>query len=354
MVEYKVIGVMSGTSLDGLDIALCTFQLDGSRWRFSIDKGVTYPYSLDWRMKLESAATLPGYQLMMLHNEFGRYIGGNIIKFLVGSNVKMDIIASHGHTVFHQPGKGLTLQIGSGASIASITGISTLYNFRALDVALGGQGAPLVPVGDKLLFDNYRYCLNLGGFANISFDDEGGNRVAFDICPVNILLNHFAKETGLDYDLNGAIGRSGVVSDELLKALNRIEFYELSGPKSLGREWVWGELLPILHSFEIPINDKMRTIYQHVAFQIFRIFEKQKSGNILISGGGAWNTFLMELLRDRISLSIEIPDKRIIDYKEALVFAFLGLLRYRNEINCLRSVTGASKDSSCGEEIIVN
>ncbi len=352
--QYRVIGVMSGTSMDGLDIALCTFQWDGRKWHFSIEKGITCPYSDDLKMKLTSAETCSGNQLLLIHNDFGKYIGNQILQFLNGTHQNIDLISSHGHTIFHQPDVGMTYQIGNGAAIASTTGISTVCDFRSLDVALGGQGAPLVPIGDKLLFSNYRYCLNLGGFANISFDDNQGARVAFDICPVNILLNHLAKEKGLEYDLNGSTGRSGVIINELLSALDELDFYKLPGPKSLGKEWVWSELLPVLQSFSLSTEDKMRTFYQHIANQITRNINTKNNGSLLITGGGAWNTFLIELIREQKPLPIEIPLKEIIDYKEALIFAFLGLLRYRSEINCLCSVTGATRDSSCGIIYVVD
>jgi anhydro-N-acetylmuramic acid kinase len=345
---YNVIGVMSGTSLDGLDIALCTFKQEGNKWQYKIHKGITFKYSSEWKMRLSSSAVISGHELMLLHNDFGKLIGEKISQFLNDTNINVDFISSHGHTVFHQPQKGLTCQIGNGAVVSSLTGISTVCDFRTLDIALGGQGAPLVPAGDKYLFSEYKYCLNLGGFANISFDDDHGDRIAYDICPVNILLNHFAEEKGLNYDPEGELGKKGKASEELLLALNQLEYYKLSGPKSLGKEWVWDNLLPIIQSFNLPVEDKMRTIYQHVTSRIAGIFGHEQQGKILITGGGAFNSFLIDLLKNQIKLTIEIPDNNLINFKEALIFAFLGLLRYRNEINCLSSVTGAKRNSSGG------
>ena len=209
--DYRVIGTMSGTSLDGLDLALCTFTYKEDKWLYTIERAITYPHSSEWKHKLATAETMTGLDLMNLHNEFGVHTGSSINDFMKDEKLPVDFIASHGHTIFHQPQKGLTLQIGNGAHIAATTGVNTICDFRSLDVALGGQGAPLVPIGDKLLFFDYSYCLNLGGFANISYDNNG-ERIAYDICPVNIVVNHLVKERGLSYDPEGSIGKTGSVN----------------------------------------------------------------------------------------------------------------------------------------------
>jgi len=348
MNSYCVLGLMSGTSLDGLDIAQCTFEFQEGKWVFHIDRAITYPYTLQWKEKLANAEKLSGLDLMLLHNEYGNLLANFVNLFLEGHKTNIDFIASHGHTIFHQPQNRLTLQIGSGACIAAQTGIATICNFRTLDVALGGQGAPLVPIGDKLLFGNYGHCLNLGGFANISYDNNRGDRVAFDVCPVNIVINHLVMERGLSFDPEGSIAKQGMVNEALLNRLNNLSFYSQKGPKSLGKEWVLSEMLPVINSYNLTLEDKLRTFYEHVAIQINNSIRGEINCKVLITGGGAHNNFLLELFSTRIKLKILIPAPEVIDFKEALIFAFLGVLRFRNEENCLSSVTGAKKDNVGG------
>jgi len=343
--KYLVVGTMSGTSLDGLDLAAVEFIYNNYHWEFSIVAAETVAYSSEWEERLKSSPALSGEQLLELHTSYGRYTGREIKKFLQKHALAPALIASHGHTVFHQPEKGFTFQLGNGASIIAETGIPTVADFRTGDVALGGQGAPLVPVGDKLLFSEYESCLNLGGFANISFD-QSGNRVAFDICPVNFILNDLAQKTGWPYDAGGELGRSGKVNQKLLDQLNLLAFYRQSPPKSLGREWMDDYFMPLIAADEIPFNDQLRTAYEHIAIQISNASPGR--GKMLVTGGGAFNTFLVERLKHYLKCEIVIPHAEIIQFKEALVFAFLGLLRSLGEINCYASVTGARRDSSAG------
>jgi len=262
------------------------------------------------------------------------------------------LIASHGHTVKHLPQEGITLQIGKGQYIASKTGRDVVFDFRSLDVSLGGQGAPLVPIGDIHLFFEHKACLNLGGYSNVSFEGKQG-RQAFDICPVNTVLNMFAACAGKDMDVDGEIGQRGRTIPELLKKLNAIPYYSLDGPRSLGEEWLKDEFLPLLpkgddHSLE----DVMRTVYEHIAFQISGVLNKNaKNGSVLITGGGTYNIFLLDLLRKKCTADLQVPDKYLIDFKEAIIFGFLGLLRTMGINNCLASVTGASADSCGGQWI---
>lgn len=345
MILQKAIGVMSGTSLDGLDIAFCTFQYD-EKWSFQIEKAETIPYSTDWKKRLQNAPDLSGLQLQKLHNEFGQYIGTNIRDFIKKHQISPYLIASHGHTVFHQPENKLTLQIGNGAEIASETGVTTLSDFRSMDVALGGQGAPLVPIGDELLFSDYDSCINIGGFANISFK-ENNQRIAYDISPANIVLNHLSQQLGADYDKDGELGKQGRIDSQLLEKLNNLSYYKNLHPKSLGKEWLDQSFLPVLEKSSISILDQLTTTYQHIATQIANSIKKEHS-KVLITGGGAYNQYLIELIRKQTKSDIILPDPIIIDFKEALLFAFLGLLRFENNVNCLSSVTGAKKDSSGG------
>ena len=343
--NFKAIGVMSGTSLDGLDIAACEFEFTRGKWKFSISEALTIAYNSEWLEKLKKSPHLSCEHLIELHSQYGRFIGLQINKFIGETGFTPDLVASHGHTIFHQPEKHFTFQLGSGTEIAASTQITTVADFRSGDVALRGQGAPLVPIGDKLLFSDFDSCLNLGGFANISFE-KNNCRIAFDICPVNIILNHFAEKQGLPFDKNGELGRKGIVNHELLKELNNIKFYHQEPPRSLGREWIDDVILPVINSPGCSEEDKCRTIYEHIAEQISKSI--QRNGNVLITGGGAFNSFLIELIRKKTKTQINLPDPQIINFKEALIFAFLGVLKIREEINCLSSVTGASKDSSTG------
>ncbi|MFC2138316.1 anhydro-N-acetylmuramic acid kinase [Bacteroidota bacterium] len=347
MEKHYAVGVMSGTSLDGIDVAYCTFTKNDNKWSFSIEKAHTYVYSNEWKSKLKLAHKLPAAEFLKLHNDYGEYLGIMIKDFIRKIYTKVDIIASHGHTIFHQPEENFTFQLGEGTRIASITGLPTVSDFRTWDIALGGQGAPLVPVGDKYLFSDYDFCLNLGGFANISLDIEE-NRSAFDICPVNFVLNRLITEFGFDFDKNGEIGKKGKIDQSLLQELNALEFYHKIPPKSLSREWVEMNIYPLLMKYSVSLYDKLRTIYEHIAIQIYLTINNFKGENLFVTGGGAYNKFLIELFKKYLSQKIVIPENVIIDYKEALIFAFLGVLKIRKEINCFKSVTGAKSDSVVG------
>lgn len=351
MKSYEVIGLMSGTSLDGLDIACARFENNGG-WHFRLLSCSSLNYNHAWRSKLGSAISLNGLDLKKLDQEYGSFLGRETRAFIDKHDLNPDLIVSHGHTVFHQPEIGLTMQIGDGYKILQATGIRTICDLRSMDVSLGGQGAPLVPLGDQLLFSDYDYCLNLGGFSNISFQSEG-SRVAFDICPVNTVLNHLAAQLGLDFDPDGAIAKSGKLMPELLEKLNDLEYYKLNPPKSLGIEWVNQNILKILpdgHNWDI-----LHTFCHHISDQIAAACSMFKPENshppsLLATGGGTKNSFLMELIREKLGekAKVVVPDIEIVDFKEAIIFAFLGLLKELGQINCLKSVTGAQKDSSGG------
>lgn len=339
---------MSGTSLDGLDIAFCRFTVDKNRWSYEILNAETKPYTEEWKSLFLTLENTDAHTFQQAHVDFGLYCGRVVSDFMIKYGIIADFVSSHGHTIFHQPERKLTVQIGSGSAIASACKMPVVCDFRSLDVALGGQGAPLVPVGDKLLFPDFDYCLNLGGFANISYEYEN-KRIAFDICPVNIVMNSICEKQGKPFDDKGQIAASGMVSPFLLNEFNQLPFYKLPphAPKSLGKEWVIDNIDPILNEFEIEENDLLRTFCEHAAIQIARTVSSKKEGKLLITGGGTYNDFLIERLKELIPLQIIIPDRKTIEFKEALIFAFLGVLRIRNEVNSLKSVTGARQDS-CG------
>lgn len=338
---------MSGTSLDGLDMAACEFTLDGSKWTYHIKSCHTYPYTAEWKDKLASLHSTDALKFSFLNVEYGHLLGRLTRTFLDQTGFKPDLIASHGHTVFHQPGKGLTVQVGSGSAIAAETGLPVVCDFRTVDVALGGQGAPLVPIGDRLLFPDFDACLNLGGFANISMEYDN-QRIAFDICPVNIVLNILAGKLGMDFDQDGEAARSGEIDSDLLNGLSKLAYYKQSWPKSLGREWMEQEFLPVIDEYTGPVINSLRTVCEHVARQVNQSFPINKTHKVLVTGGGAHHRLLMERIRDSGNHLWIVPERELTDYKEALVFAFLGVLRWRRIPNVLHSVTGSRTDHAGG------
>lgn len=341
-----ILGLMSGTSLDGLDIAYCDIR-DGG---FELLAAETYPYPAQWVEWLSTLDKASAYQYCLVNVELGHYIGQQVNRFREAHPGPVDLVASHGHTIFHQPHLGLTTQIGDGDSIAAETGLPVAFNFRTLDVALGGQGAPLVPIGDELLFGQYDACLNLGGIANISFRQAGRPdlRQAFDICPCNMALNYLARLDGQPFDNNGTLARSGTVDTKLLARMDDLGYYRLPPPKTLGKEWFSAELLPLLQCTRKRLPDMMRTTVEHIACQIAWAIRGRGLQSMLVTGGGAKNKFLIARLQAQIpGCRIHVPAESIIDYKEAIIFALLGYLRLKGRSNCLASVTGAKYDN-CG------
>jgi anhydro-N-acetylmuramic acid kinase len=345
--NYRVTGLMSGTSLDGVDIAFCTFSLKSGKWTYILEKAETIAYSNEWKTRLSNLENERAIEFVKTDAEYGHYLGKITKEFHQKHNLIPDFIASHGHTIFHRPERKFTSQIGDGSSIAAETGIPVVCDFRSADIALGGQGAPLVPIGDQFLFGNYDYCLNLGGFANISFK-QSDDRIAFDICPVNVVLNHLASFLHKEYDEYGILARNGLLGNPLLEELNTLKYYSIPPPKSLGKEWVLKEVYPLIERFEIPVEDKLRTFTEHIAVQIANIVGTTSQSSMLITGGGTFNNFLIERIRERTGMNLILPDNLTINFKEALIFAFLGVLRWREEINCLKSCTGASHNNIGG------
>lgn len=343
---FHAIGLMSGTSLDGLDLCFAKFTKENNVWNYEILQAETLPYSDLWTEKLQNSINLKAEELLELNSKFGFFLAKKTQEFIEKNSLKnIDVIASHGHTVFHQPEKKYTLQIGDGRAIKILTKIPVVYDFRTQDVFLGGNGAPLVPIGDELLFSEVDACLNLGGFSNISFNKKG-KRIAFDICPVNIVLNYFAKYLGKNFDENGEFAKKGKVNSGILEMLNSLKFYHQNPPKSLGIEWVNEFIFPKLRT-ESPENN-LATFTEHAAFQISEIFKKEDLKRVLCTGGGTYNTYLLERIRHFSETEIIVPEKKVIDYKEALIFAFMGVLKINNEINVLSSATGSSEDHITG------
>ena len=345
MKTYFAIGLMSGTSLDGLDICYAKFQ-NITNWEFEILKTETIPYSPEWKNRLQNAIQLSAEDLLALDKEYGFYLGEKTQEFISKNNITdLDFIASHGHTVFHQPQRKFTLQIGDGRAIKLTTKKPVIYDFRSQDVLMGGNGAPLVPIGDELLFSQYDACLNLGGFSNISLK-KNHQRIAFDISPVNVVLNYFAEKLGKNYDENGDFARNGAINFKILEELNALTFYQKSAPKSLGVEFVNSEIFPLLKD-ETPENI-IATFTEHIAEKIAKVFNDNQLKTVLVTGGGTFNTYLLEKIREKSYTELIVPDENIINFKEALIFAFMGVLRVRNEVNVLCSATGSSENHCSG------
>ena len=347
-IPQRVLGLMSGTSLDGLDMALCEFSPYDQGYAYNILKAETVHYSSDWKRDLSEAQHLSAENYFALHAKYARFMASEVKQFLKNDRLQPFALASHGHTVFHQPKNGFTTQLGCGATLAALTGLTTVCDFRSLDVALGGQGAPLVPIGDTLLFKDYEACLNLGGIANISFDTNDGKRVAYDICVVNLLLNYLSEKLGHAFDRGGAIAKLGMTNKHLLEHWNNLPYYAAEGAKSLGREWFEKNIVTTLKESHLKTEDLLATSTEHIAGIISRELNRHTLKKVLVTGGGAYNSFLIEKLKTKSNAEIVIPDDTVIQFKEALIFAFLGYLRLNQKINTLGLVTGAESDSIGG------
>ena len=353
---YKVIGVMSGSSLDGLDIAFVQLQENGGKWNYEFLIADCYEYEREWIIKLKDAINLNALDYQLLHAEYGHYLGKQINIFIEKNNIhlQVNLISSHGHTTFHDPSRLMTAQLGDGAAIAAETQLPVVTDLRALDVAFGGQGAPIVPIGEKILLGDYKYFLNLGGIANISVKTDN-NFIAFDVCAANRILNMLAEEKGLLFDDDGKIAGEGIINNELLKKLNDLEYYKLPHPKSLANDFGVETVFPIIKRSAISTEDAMRTYVEHIVFQIKKsiISWQLATGNcqLLVTGGGSFNSFLMKRLKEtlqEINIEVKIPEENLIKYKEALIMALIGTLRWREEYNVLASVTGAKRNSIGG------
>lgn len=345
MTSFLTLGLMSGTSMDGLDIVLTAFKENEGDWSFNLLHCKTYGYDRKWVERFNQSKLLSGEELMLLDLELGKYfaecVNNFVSEFGIDKN-KIDFISSHGHTVFHQPDRGFTLQIGCGESIAFHAGIPVINDFRTKNVQAGGQGAPLVPIGDKYLFSAYDACLNIGGFSNITIN-KNDNIIAFDISAGNLPLNLISEELGKPYDEGGKFASEGSTDQPLLQQLNDLEFYKQKPPKSLGTEWLEKFFTPLLDR-QIDAKDRISTVAEHIAEQIGRILSEYQIENLLITGGGAKNQYLIEQIRSKTNANIHLPEDDIIDFKEAIIFAFLGCLYQLNIPNTLASVTGSKQD----------
>ena len=351
MKTHKVLGVMSGTSLDGIDIAEIQFNYATS-WSFELKTCETIAYSDIWIAKLKNAHTNSKEALEQLNEAYTEYLAQCINTFITKHKIEnLDAVCSHGHTILHEPQNNYTLQIGNLVTLSQLIQQNVVCDFRVQDVQLGGQGAPLVPIGDQLLFSNYDVCLNLGGFANISLQQDD-KRIAFDNCPVNTVLNYYAQQLGKPFDYNGDFSRKGNLNKPLLAHLNELEYYKKAPPKSLGIEWVASKIIPLINSYSLSPEDCLHTFSVHVAQIITQDIVKytqKENPTVLVTGGGAYNSFMIAQLNEYSNINFEIPAPKVIEFKEALIFGLLGVLKLNNSINVLSSVTGSIKNHSSGK-----
>lgn len=361
---YRAIGLMSGSSLDGLDIVFAEFHENGGKWSYEIAEAGCYPYPKEWVARLTAATGLPALDYQLLHTAYGHYLGEQVNRFIEEKKLhyKVALVASHGHTTFHLPDQRMTAQLGDGAAIAAETKLPVVSDLRALDIALGGQGAPIVPIGEKLLLKDHDFFLNLGGIANISCPADTGY-IAFDVCPANRVLNLLANEAGKEYDENGEMAAEGTIDPDLLDRLNELDYYKRPYPKSLANDFGTDTIYSLIKNAGIPTNDAIRTYCEHIAVQLKKAITDLKpltptaigaqalNAKLLCTGGGAFNSFLVTRLKaqlEELNIEVIIPEERLVKYKEALIMALIGVLRWREKTNVLSSVTGAERDSVGG------
>ncbi len=354
---YRAIGLMSGSSLDGLDIAFTEFHENGGKWTFHILEAECYDYPEEWTERLRNATSLSALDYQLLHAEYGHYLGEQVNRFIHEKNLhyKVALISSHGHTTFHHPEKKMTAQLGDGAAIAAEARLPVISDLRAMDVAFGGQGAPIVPIGERVLLSQYHYFLNIGGIANVSANVK--EYIAFDVCAANRVLNILAKDLAKDYDAGGELASKGKIDQELLDKLNSLDYYSKPWPKSLANEFGTETVMDIIRERGLDPHDSLRTYAEHIALQVKNAVARLRAGHseenqeMLVTGGGAYNSFLMKRLKmllGELGVAVMVPDEKLIEFKEAMIMAFIGVLRWREEYNVLSSVTGSKRNSVGG------
>ena len=355
---WRVLGIMSGSSLDGMDLALCEVRLDRSTTptgvaHFALLAAETLPYSDLWQRRLANLPDQDARTFARTHTYFGHLTAEFALDFLQRHRTTADFIATHGHTVFHEPDRNHSAQIGDGAATAALTSVPTIAQFRQTDVAAGGQGAPIVPLFERLVLGAYAFFLNLGGIANLSYHAPDGRTVAFDVTGANQPLNALAGLAGQPYDADGALARSGTPVSELLERLDALPFLEQPYPKSLSNQWVVEHLTAPLLAYPASIADRLATAVEHTARQIGmavrRVAERENvpdtDRTLYVTGGGAFNGYLLERLRTQLppGMNLHIPPSDWVQFKEAMLMALLGAFRWEGVPNVLPSATGARR-----------
>ncbi len=358
---YHVVGLMSGSSLDGIDLSYCSYSTSGDAFDWELLNHATYPIPDTWKSRLLHLPEQSAKTFVKTHTYFGHFLSEVINDFIERQKITPDFIASHGHTIFHEPNKRFTTQIGCGAAIATQTGLPVINDFRIQDISINGEGTPLAPAADLFLFEGYDFYLNLGGIANLTAKTVD-QLVAFDVCPANQLLNFLANQINLAYDKDGILAKSGQLLPALMERLRDFEYYRMSYPKSLDNSWIKKEVLSIFQQFEEPVQDKLHTTCKFIAEEITNslstVIQSLKMGKnnhykLLATGGGTFNEFLLECIvesntKGNLPIEVVLPEKEIIDFKEAILMGLLGVLRVQNRPNCFASVTGAKYDTIGG------
>ena len=356
---YRTIGLMSGSSLDGLDIVFAELNENSGNWEYEIKAADCLEYPEEWKTRLQEAVSLNALDYLLLHTEYGNYLGKEVNRFIEKNDLhyQVSLIASHGHTTFHVPSKKMTAQLGDGSAIAAETKLPVVSELRALDIAFGGQGAPIIPVGEKLLWKDHSMFLNIGGIANISFNLPD-TYIAYDVCPANRVMNMIAQRVNKDFDAGGEMAALGNVHEGLLEKINASDYYRQPYPKSLANSFGTAEMYPLVRSFGLTHNDELRTYTEHVVTQVKRAVvdglsmqAKDTDKKLFVTGGGAFNHFLIQRLSEVLKpegVEVVVPGEEIVKYKEALVMALIGVLRWRQEYNVYATVTGAERNSIGG------
>lgn len=345
--EEIFVGLMSGSSLDGIDLALVSFVLDANNdlvnWHI-IDTALV-PFDNKWNKRLTTYQGLSVDDYFLLESDFSLLLGEHIKKVVAHHDIKA--VGVHGHTLAHIPEKNISIQLGNGGLIASIAEVDVVTDFRIQDIGAGGQGAPIVPAVERALFPDYKYFLNLGGIVNVSNHSDHQHVTAFDIGPCNQLLNHLSSRLNLPYDNDGAIARTGTFHPDVMEAVLRLPYFNKTGAKSLSNQWIQDSVLPMFD--KLRPADALRTAVELIATTIAQALNGP--GRVLITGGGAHNTYLIERLRKNIGdkpIVLHLPEKQLIDFKEALLMAYMAYSRVYHKKNVFKSVTGADDDYVTG------
>lgn len=356
---YRVLGLLSGSSLDGADLAVCSFSVDPltptKLLSWNIHLARTIPYPQEWITRFKNLPGASARDLVLADTELGHYYGVLINQLLKEHSITVDLISSHGHTIFHFPELKTTTQIGDGAAIVSETGIDTVTQLRSVDVAFAGEGAPLAPLGDRYLYPGYTYYLNLGGIANVTaYQDE--KIIAFDICPCNQIFNALAETIGQDFDRDGAIAASGNLNHPLLARLQDDDYLIKPYPKSLDNTWSQEHQVKQAIQWDARLEDKMNTAVEFVALEIAKACRQltqpessTERPTLFCTGGGALNAHLISRIAFHCpEIELVLPSRKIIEFKEVSFIALAGLFRCLRVPNLYASVTGAPSDTING------
>lgn len=354
-----ILGVMSGSSMDGLDLAFIRLNTEVGKpgllsASYELLHGATMPIPEELLNQLKYSSKLDALSLLTLDQDFGSWAGKAIDTAIKQTSFSPSLIGFHGHTVFHFPDRKVSFQLGHGAVLSAYTQLPVVTDFRSQDMALGGQGAPMVSIAEKWLWPDYSGFLNLGGICNITLKKTKEAYESADIWVCNQILNHLAREVGHSYDDRGLIAAKGLPIDELIEALLLAEWFEKKAPKSLDNSYLYEEVIPLFNKYrDYSTGDKLHSavivIAKAIANHVNAVYHSEAiQGGIMLTGGGALNDFLVEKIRAELTCDIFLPDLETIQFKEAIMVAFAGWLRWRGLPNFIKEATGAKSDAIGG------